>query len=75
MTLMSSIYWSEQTSMRTRMLLMLDWIKRGIFGRDLSKVSTPLRRSELGRLMTSVLTYIGAIASAGMPSHPDCPIP
>ncbi|WVR09457.1 hypothetical protein IAU60_006524 [Kwoniella sp. DSM 27419] len=32
-----SIYWSEQTSMRTRMLLMLDWIKRGIFGRDLSK--------------------------------------
>ena len=34
-----SIYWSEQTSMRTRLLLMLDWIKRGIFGRDLSKVS------------------------------------
>ncbi|KAK8854628.1 hypothetical protein IAR55_003367 [Kwoniella newhampshirensis] len=32
-----SIYWSEQTSMRTRMLLMLDWVKRGIFGRDLSK--------------------------------------
>ncbi|WVQ72061.1 hypothetical protein IAR50_001605 [Cryptococcus sp. DSM 104548] len=32
-----SIYWSEQTSMRTRLLLMLDWVKRGIFGRDLSK--------------------------------------
>ncbi|ORX38316.1 hypothetical protein BD324DRAFT_620416 [Kockovaella imperatae] len=32
-----SIYWSEQTSMRTRVLLMIDWIKRGIFGRDLSK--------------------------------------
>ncbi|KAI9637628.1 putative 64 kDa mitochondrial NADH dehydrogenase [Dioszegia hungarica] len=32
-----SIYWSEQTSMRTRTLLMFDWIKRGIFGRDLSK--------------------------------------
>jgi len=32
-----SIYWSEQTSMRTRMLLMIDWVKRGIFGRDLSK--------------------------------------
>lgn len=25
--------------MRTRALLMIDWIKRGIFGRDLSKVS------------------------------------
>lgn len=25
--------------MRTRLLLMLDWVKRGIFGRDLSKVS------------------------------------
>ncbi|OCF39117.1 NADH dehydrogenase [Kwoniella heveanensis CBS 569] len=35
-----SIYWSEQTSMRTRMLLMLDWVKRGIFGRDLSKVNS-----------------------------------
>lgn len=32
-----SIYWSEQTSMRTRLLLMIDWVKRGIFGRDLSK--------------------------------------
>ncbi|RSH82305.1 hypothetical protein EHS25_006015 [Saitozyma podzolica] len=32
-----SVYWSEQTSMRTRVLLMIDWIKRGIFGRDLSK--------------------------------------
>lgn len=32
-----SIYWSEQTSMRTRVLLMIDWVKRGIFGRDLSK--------------------------------------
>lgn len=31
------IYWSEQTSMRTRMLIMVDWVKRGIFGRDLSK--------------------------------------
>lgn len=29
--------------MRTRMLVMLDWIKRGIFGRDLSKVSTSRR--------------------------------
>jgi hypothetical protein len=35
------IYWSEQSSMRTRLLIMLDWIKRGIFGRDLSKVSRP----------------------------------
>jgi hypothetical protein len=37
-----SVYWSEQTSMRTRVLLMIDWIKRGIFGRDLSKVSVHL---------------------------------
>lgn len=34
-----SVYWGEQSSMRTRFLLMLDWIKRGIFGRDLSRVS------------------------------------
>ncbi|KAH9811047.1 hypothetical protein DFH28DRAFT_1033239 [Melampsora americana] len=33
-----SIYWSEQVSMRTRVLLMMDWIKRGIWGRDISKV-------------------------------------
>ncbi|EGG01614.1 uncharacterized protein MELLADRAFT_110853 [Melampsora larici-populina 98AG31] len=32
-----SIYWSEQVSMRTRVLLMVDWIKRGIWGRDISK--------------------------------------
>ncbi|KAJ9116143.1 hypothetical protein QFC20_000822 [Naganishia adeliensis] len=34
-----SVYWSEQSSVRTKTLLMIDWIKRGIFGRDLSKVS------------------------------------
>ena len=33
-----SIYWSEQVSMRTRALLMIDWIIRGIWGRDLSKL-------------------------------------
>lgn len=33
-----SVYWSMQVSMRTRFMLMLDWVKRGIFGRDLSKV-------------------------------------
>lgn len=32
-----SIYWSEQVSNRTRCLVMIDWIKRGIWGRDLSK--------------------------------------
>lgn len=32
-----SIYWSEQVSIRTRFLLMLDWVKRGVFGRDLSR--------------------------------------
>lgn len=34
-----SVYWSMQLSMRARFMLMLDWIKRGLFGRDLSKVS------------------------------------
>ncbi|KAK2466734.1 hypothetical protein APHAL10511_000992 [Amanita phalloides] len=33
-----SIYWSEQVSARTRALLMADWIVRGIWGRDLSKL-------------------------------------
>ncbi|KAB5595440.1 NADH dehydrogenase [Ceratobasidium theobromae] len=33
-----SVYWSEQVSMRTRALLMIDWIIRGIWGRDLSKL-------------------------------------
>ncbi|CDZ98411.1 64 kda mitochondrial nadh dehydrogenase [Phaffia rhodozyma] len=32
-----SIYWSEQTSMRTRAMLMIDWCKRGLFGRDISR--------------------------------------
>ncbi|KAF9053069.1 hypothetical protein BJ165DRAFT_1445289 [Panaeolus papilionaceus] len=33
-----SIYWNEQVSARTRALLMIDWIIRGIWGRDLSIV-------------------------------------
>ncbi|KAH7910637.1 nucleotide-binding domain-containing protein [Hygrophoropsis aurantiaca] len=33
-----SIYWSEQVSARTRALLMIDWIIRGIWGRDLSRL-------------------------------------
>ncbi|KAA1137726.1 hypothetical protein PGTUg99_007683 [Puccinia graminis f. sp. tritici] len=33
-----SIYWSEQVSTRTRTLILLDWIKRGIWGRDISKI-------------------------------------
>jgi len=33
-----SVYWSEQVSMRTRALLMFDWIVRGVWGRDLSKL-------------------------------------
>ncbi|KAH9981106.1 pyridine nucleotide-disulfide oxidoreductase-domain-containing protein [Lactifluus volemus] len=33
-----SIYWSEQVSMRTRALLMIDWIVRGLWGRDLSRL-------------------------------------
>ncbi|KAG1761709.1 pyridine nucleotide-disulfide oxidoreductase-domain-containing protein [Suillus occidentalis] len=33
-----SIYWSEQVSARTRFLLMMDWIIRGVWGRDLSRL-------------------------------------
>ncbi|KZP21177.1 nucleotide-binding domain-containing protein [Athelia psychrophila] len=33
-----SIYWSEQVSARTRALLMIDWVIRGVWGRDLSKL-------------------------------------
>ncbi|GAA5894613.1 uncharacterized protein JCM6883_002155 [Sporobolomyces salmoneus] len=37
MYLWRSVYLSEAVSLRTRCLLMLDWIKRGVFGRDLSR--------------------------------------
>ena len=33
-----SVYWSEQVSMRVRMLLMIDWVVRGVWGRDLSRL-------------------------------------
>ncbi|KAF5373596.1 hypothetical protein D9758_000773 [Tetrapyrgos nigripes] len=33
-----SVYWSESVSMRTRALLMIDWVVRGIWGRDLSRL-------------------------------------
>ncbi|KZV59119.1 nucleotide-binding domain-containing protein [Peniophora sp. CONT] len=33
-----SVYWSEQVSMRIRMLLMIDWVVRGVWGRDLSRL-------------------------------------
>jgi NADH dehydrogenase len=33
--------------MRTRVLLMIDWVKRGIFGRDLSKVSRDYAHCEI----------------------------
>ena len=45
MYLWRGVYWSEQVSFRTRVLLMLDWVKRGIWGRDLSKVSCLLSTS------------------------------
>ncbi|KAF9109600.1 hypothetical protein BGX27_007419 [Mortierella sp. AM989] len=32
-----SVYFTEQVSTRTRLLLMLDWSKRAVFGRDISK--------------------------------------
>ena len=33
-----SVYWNEQVSARTRALLMIDWIIRGVWGRDLSRL-------------------------------------
>ncbi|KAI0705930.1 nucleotide-binding domain-containing protein [Cytidiella melzeri] len=33
-----SVYWSEQVSSRTRALLMIDWVIRGVWGRDLSRL-------------------------------------
>ncbi|KAM6500321.1 hypothetical protein JOM56_003335 [Amanita muscaria] len=33
-----SVYWSEQVSSRTRALLMIDWIARGVWGRDISRL-------------------------------------
>lgn len=47
MYLWRGVYWSEQVSFRTRVLLMLDWVKRGIWGRDLSKVSRFSRFEDL----------------------------
>jgi NADH dehydrogenase FAD-containing subunit len=38
MYLWRSFYISEQATTRTRVLLMTDWIKRGIWGRDLSRI-------------------------------------
>ncbi|KAJ1785202.1 hypothetical protein LPJ59_006200, partial [Coemansia sp. RSA 2399] len=32
-----SVYWSQQVSLRTRILLMMDWTKELLFGRDLSR--------------------------------------
>ncbi|KAG0203320.1 hypothetical protein BGX28_004377 [Mortierella sp. GBA30] len=32
-----SVYFSEQVSIRTRLLLLMDWSKRALFGRDISK--------------------------------------
>jgi NADH dehydrogenase len=32
------VYWNEQVSIRTRMLLALDWAKELIFGRDVSRI-------------------------------------
>ncbi|KAI1317139.1 hypothetical protein EDD11_008930 [Mortierella claussenii] len=32
-----SVYFSEQVSFRTRLLLLVDWSKRALFGRDISK--------------------------------------
>ncbi|KAJ2724822.1 hypothetical protein GGI07_001674 [Coemansia sp. Benny D115] len=32
-----SVYWSQQVSLRTRVLLSMDWLKELMFGRDLSR--------------------------------------
>lgn len=37
MYLWRGVYWSEQVSLRTRALLMIDWVKRSLGGRDLSR--------------------------------------
>lgn len=57
-----SVYWGEQTSWRTRFMLMLDWIKRGIFGRDLSKV-----RALLPNLSTRARFADSLLLSSNMP--------
>ncbi|KAH8925094.1 nucleotide-binding domain-containing protein [Atractiella rhizophila] len=41
MYLWRSVYLSEQVSFRTRAMLVVDWIKRGIWGRDLSNFQGP----------------------------------
>lgn len=41
MYLWRSVYFSEQVSLRCRLLLAVDWVKRGIFGRDVSVFSVP----------------------------------
>ena len=33
-----SVYWSNQVSLRNRVLLFFDWSKRIMFGRDLSQI-------------------------------------
>ncbi|KAJ2890702.1 hypothetical protein IWW38_003989 [Coemansia aciculifera] len=32
-----SVYWNQQVSLRTRLLLAMDWLKELLFGRDISK--------------------------------------
>ncbi|KAM0750316.1 nucleotide-binding domain-containing protein, partial [Meredithblackwellia eburnea MCA 4105] len=56
MYLWRSVYWSEQVSIRTRFMLLLDWVKRGLFGRDLSRVCL-FYIGSLSRLMSSTYFY------------------
>jgi hypothetical protein len=62
-----SVYWSEQTSMRTRVLLMIDWIKRGIFGRDLSKVSIRLSPCLQHVIVTASIPLLSLATSRRLP--------
>lgn len=57
MYLWRSIYWSEGVSMRTRLLLLVDWVKRGIWGRDLSKVGHPFE----SRLSSELLSFLAIL--------------
>lgn len=68
-----SVYWSEQVSMRTRFMLMLDWVKRGLFGRDLSKVSAEV--ALLTRVLIRTLYRIECWYGVGTVWMCDCLMP
>jgi NADH:ubiquinone reductase (H+-translocating) len=38
MYLWRSVYFAQSVSLRTRVLMFFDWLKRGVFGRDIISV-------------------------------------